>query len=395
MANTPSSPPRVRLESIDVLRGLVIVIMALDHSRDFFSNSHAYFDPIDVTQTSAAFFLTRWVTDFCAPIFSFLAGLGVWLYASHGRPKAEVARMLVTRGLWLILLELTVVRVAWYFNFDFTLLKAGVLWALGWSMIALAGIIHLPLRLIIVLSVGMIVGHNLLDGLQPAEFGAFAPLWSVLHQPGTLPLVGDLRLLVVYPLIPWIGIMAAGYAFGPVFNWDQSVRRRWVFRLGLGLTIAFVVVRGFDGYGDPQPWTFQPHPGYTFLSFLACTKYPPSLTYLLMTLGPAFMLFAALDRPSLPGMIRPIAVYGRVPFLFYVLHLPLLHGMAVAWATWYWGSASWLLANPPGGHWPHDFHFDLTLTYSAWLICVLVLYPVCRWFGEIKSRRRDWWLSYL
>lgn len=395
MAEVLISPQRARLESIDVLRGIVMVIMALDHSRDFFSNSHAYFDPIDVAQTSVAFFLTRWITDFCAPVFAFLAGLGVYLSAARGKPKAVVARMLVTRGLWLVLLELTLVRVAWYYNFDFTLLKAGVIWSLGWSMVALAGIIYLPTRVILILALSMIVGHNLLDSLRPEDFGSFAGLWTVLHGTGYVPLFGDVRLLVVYPLIPWIGIMAAGYGCGPASGWPQGIRRRRVFLIGLGMTIAFVLIRTLNGYGDLHPWTAQPNPVFTFLSFLACAKYPPSLCYVLMTMGPAFILLAALDRPSLPGMIQPFAIFGRVPFLFYVLHLPLLHAMAIAWATWRYGAAPWLFANPPSPPWPHDFHFDLALTYGAWVLCVLLLYPVCRSFARIKATRKDWWLSYL
>ncbi len=395
MAEIPTPSARVRLQSIDVLRGLVIVIMALDHSRDFFSNSHAYFNPIDVTQTSVGFFLTRWVTDFCAPVFSFLAGLGIYLSASRGKPKAAVARMLITRGLWLVALELTVLRVAWYFNFDYTLLKAGVIWSLGWSMVALALLVRLPARLVLILGLAMILGHNLLDGLAPADFGRFAGLWTVLHGTGYVPLFGDVRLLVVYPLIPWIGIMAAGYGCGLALKWDQADRRRRVFLIGLAMTIAFVVIRGLNGYGDPHPWATQPDPLFTVLNFLACEKYPVSLSYVLMTMGPALMLLAALDRPALPAFTRPLDIFGRVPFLFYVLHLPLLHAMAVAWSTWRYGAAPWLFANPPGGHWPHDFHWDLPLTYGAWVACVLLLYPVCRWFADIKSRRRDWWLAYL
>ncbi|MDQ7836536.1 MAG: heparan-alpha-glucosaminide N-acetyltransferase domain-containing protein [Humidesulfovibrio sp.] len=392
-----TAPPakRARMESLDALRGIVMVIMALDHSRDFFSNSHAYFDPIDLSQATVSLFLTRWVTDFCAPVFSFLAGAGAYLSASGGKPMATVSRTLITRGLWLIFLELAVVRAFWYFNFDYSLLKAGVLWCLGWSMIALAALVYLPRRALLTISLAMIAGHNLLDGLKPADFGQLGWLWSVLHVKGYVGPFGGERLLVVYPLIPWIGIMAAGFACGEAIRWDQRTRRRRVFLTGLALTLGYAALRGLNGYGDPEPWAAQANPFLTFLNALGCAKYPPSLSYLLMTMGPALMLLAALDRPTLPAWTRPAAIFGRVPFLFYVLHLPLLHAMAVPWALWRYGSAPWLFANPPGVAWPHDFHFDLPLTYGAWALAVLLLYPLCRWFAGIKATRKDWWLTYL
>jgi uncharacterized membrane protein len=389
-----ATPTRARLENIDALRGIVMIIMALDHSRDFFSNSHAYFDPIDVEKTTVAFFLTRWITDFCAPVFSFLAGVGVYL-ASSRRSKSEVAKIALTRGLWLIFLELAVMRVFWYFNFDYTLLKAGVIWCLGWSLVALAGLIYAPKSVIAIVAALMIAGHNLLDGFKPQDFGALSGLWTVFHQKGYVALFDGVKLLVVYPLIPWIGVMAAGYVCGPAIRWEPNTRRRRVFWIGLGLTLAFVAIRGLNVYGDPHPWTTQPHPFFTFLHFLACEKYPPSLSYMLMTMGPALMLLAALDRPSLPKFVQPTLVFGKVPFLFYALHLPLLHAMAVPWAWLRYGPAPWLFANPPGEDWPYDFQFDLPLTYGAWLLALLLLYPVCRWFAQVKATRKDWWLSYL
>ncbi|MHC1712864.1 MAG: DUF1624 domain-containing protein [Solidesulfovibrio sp.] len=389
------SPRRSRLDNIDVLRGLVMIIMALDHSRDFFSNSHAYFDPIDVTQTSVAFFLTRWVTDFCAPVFCFLAGVGASFSASRGKAKTTVAWLLFTRGLWLIFLELAIIRVAWYFNFDYTLLKAGVIWCLGWSMVALAGLIFLPRWLLISFSVTMLAGHNLLDGIKPSDFGSFSGLWTILHVKGSVQLFDGVRLLVVYPLIPWIGLMSAGYACGPIVKWDPDKRRKLLFISGLALTIGFVLLRWINVYGDLKPWTAQSSPLFTFLDFLACAKYPPSVSYLLMTMGPAFLLLALLDRPQTPGWLTPAKIFGRVPFLFYVLHLPLLHAMAVVWSTWKYGEAPWLFTNPPGATWPHDFQFDLLLTYSGWVVAVLILYPVCKWFADYKASHKNWWLSYL
>lgn len=383
-----------RMEGIDALRGLVMVIMALDHSRDFFSNSHAYFDPIDVHVTTAAFFLTRWVTDFCAPVFSFLAGVGAYISISRGTPLPKAARTLVTRGLWLIFLEIVILRVFWYFNFDYTFLKAGVIWCLGWSMIFLAGMIFLPRRAVLVIALMIILPHNLLDTIKPESFGVFSWLWMLLHVKGTFAIGDSIRVLVVYPLIPWLGIMAAGLCFGEIILLEREKRRPIIFWLGLFLTIGFVLLRGSNIYGDPTPWTTQRDGLFTFFHILACEKYPPSVSYLLMTMGPALMLLSALDRP-LPAWMKPFITFGRVPFLYYMLHLPLLHAMAVPIAFYRFGQAGWLFANPPGQNWPYEFHFDLSLTYAAWIVATLMLYPVCRRFADFKSKRKDWWLSYL
>lgn len=383
-----------RMEGIDALRGLVMVIMALDHSRDFFSNSHAYFDPIDVHATSAAFFLTRWITDFCAPVFSFLAGIGAYISISRGKPIVQASKTLLTRGLWLIFLELVVLRVFWYFNFDYTFLKAGVIWSLGWSMIFLAGMIFLPFRAVLVIGLLLILPHNLLDGIKPESFGRFSWLWMILHVKGTFAIGDSLKVLVVYPLIPWLGLMATGFCFGRIMLQEREQRRKTVFLLGLGLMIGFIILRGSNFYGDPVPWTIQKNGLFTSLDFLACEKYPPSVSYLLMTMGPAFILLSAMDRP-LSAWMKPFVTFGRVPFLYYMLHLPLLHAMAVPVAFYRWGKADWLFANPPGQNWPHDFHFDLLLTYTAWVVATLILYPLCRRFSDFKSQRKDWWLSYL
>lgn len=397
MIDTPAplTPARTtRMDGIDALRGLVMIIMALDHSRDFFSNSHAYFDPIDVHTTTAAFFLTRWITDFCAPVFSFLAGVGAFISLSRGTPLSQAARTLVTRGLWLIFLEIVILRVFWYFNFDYTLLKAGVIWSLGWSMIFLAGMIFLPRPVVLVIALLVILPHNLLDAIPPDAFGAFSWLWMLLHVKGTFAIGASLKVLVVYPLIPWLGLMAAGFCFGKVIVREREKRRPIIFWLGFVLTIGFVILRASNLYGDPVPWTTQKDWLFTLFHFLACEKYPPSVSYLLMTMGPALMLLAALDRP-LPAWMKPFVTFGRVPFLYYMLHLPLLHAMAVPVALYRFGRAEWLFANPPSHTWPYDFQFDLPLTYAAWILATLLLYPVCRRFADFKSKRKDWWLSYL
>src|SRR6187551_1671606 len=378
-----------RLDSVDLVRGLIMVVMALDHVRDYFHFSSLHgMDPVDLTQTTPAIFLTRWITHFCAPLFSFLAGAGVFLSASRGKSKASVSWFLVTRGLWLILLELTFVNWAWNFGFDLHRNWGLVLWALGWSMIALAALIHLPLRGIAAIAVIMIFGHNALDGIKPEAWGGAAWLWQILHAPGTFPIGSSFTFWVYYPLIPWIGIMAAGYAFGAVLKLEPEQRRRWLWRLGGGLILAFVVLRFTNLYGDARPWTAHPRAGFTFLSFLDCSKYPPSLCYLLMTLGPGLLLLAVFDR-GVPRWLQPVLVFGRVPFFYYMLHLPLLHGLAYV--------VNVIRHGPDHGNFsafssvpiPPNAGVGLFLTYVAWAVVIFLLYPLCRWFADYKLRHRD------
>jgi uncharacterized membrane protein len=388
------SPPagRSRLTAVDLLRGLVIVLMALDHARDFFTSVR--FDATDLTQTTAALFLTRWVTHFCAPVFVFLAGTSAFLYQARGRTRGEVSRFLLTRGLWLVVLELTVVRWAWMFNFNYTteLLFVQVIWALGISMIVLAGLIHLPTWAIAAAGIGMIAGHNLFDGVTPESLGAWGPLWTILHVQTAIPLGGEQVLFVIYPLIPWIGVMAAGYAFAPLLRRPERERRRLLLGLGVGLTLAFLVLRAVNGYGDPAPWSGQDSPGRTVLSFLNTTKYPASLLFLLMTLGPAIALLPLLERWTGP-FARAITVFGRVPLFFYVLHLALIHALALLVGTLAGFDPRsflrvWLFL-------PDEWGYGLGVVYLVWAGVVVALYPACRWFAGVKARRREAWLSYL
>ena len=382
---------RVRLDSVDLLRGLAIVIMALDHARDYFTS--ARFDATDLTQTTAPLFLTRWITHFCAPGFVFLAGTSAFLYQARRRSRAEVSRFLLTRGLLLVVLELTVVRWAWTFNFSYTeLLFVQVIWVIGVSMIVLAGLIYLPLRAVAAVGVAMILGHNLLDGVTPQSLGAWGPLWTVLHVQAAMPLGGGRVFVVIYPLIPWIGVMAAGYAFGTLLLRTEQERRRTLLMLGGGLTLAFLMLRAVNGYGDPAPWTVQETAGRTALSFLNTTKYPPSLQFLLMTLGPAIALLPLLERLTGP-VARAVTVFGRVPLFFYVLHLYLIHAVALTVGTLAgFDPRSFLhvwLNNPDG------WGYGLPVVYLVWAGVVLALYPACRWFAGVKARRREVWLSYL
>lgn len=395
-----------------------MVLMALDHTRDFVHGGAMRFDPLDLTQTTPILFLTRWVTHFCAPIFVFLAGTSVYLQMSRGASRAEVSRFLLTRGAWLVLLEFTVIRVVVWFNVDYSFLALmQVIWALGVSMIVLAGLIYLPLRAIAVLGVGMIVLHNTLDGIRfpgwqpgtPAP-DAISMLWFVLHQPAQLfPLwTGGPIVFVMYPLIPWIGVMAAGYAFGSIYTrYTGPSRQKVLFRLGALATLAFVVIRAINVYGDPGPWAAQSSAVFTVLSFLNTAKYPPSLLFLLMTLGPAMLILGALEGPSSATapegkrMMNPVAralvTFGRVPLFFYILQWPLAHGLAILLSLAAGKETGYLFDALPDfyANAPPDAGFSLGVTYLAWATVIAVLYVLCRWYAEVKARSRSVFLRYL
>jgi uncharacterized membrane protein len=382
--------------SIDLLRGSIMILMALDHARDYFGTLGI--NPTDPATTTIPLFFTRWITHFCAPGFFLLTGIGAQLALAR-RSTSDLSGFLLTRGLWLIFLELVVVRCfGWQFNFDYRLTLLAVLWALGWSMIVLGALVHLPTWVPAAFGIALIAGHNLLDSVGSSTFGSLAPLWSILHAPNVV--LNDSRHLVfaAYPLIPWIGVTAAGYGLGQVFRWDGDRRRRFLLWAGTGLIIAFVVLRALNGYGDPRPWTTQKSPGFTVLSFLNTTKYPPSLVYLLMTLGPVLLFLRAVDGARLP-FLRPVLVVGKVPLFYYVLHVPLLHALAVAMCYLRYGEVHWMfesptidrfpITQPPG--WP----LGLPGVYLIWAAVVVMLYPLCRWFAAVKQRRGDAWLSYL
>jgi uncharacterized membrane protein len=376
---------RVRLHSIDMLRGFVIVLMALDHVRTYFTA--ARFDPLDLTQTDPALFMTRWITHLCAPIFIFLAGVSAYLVSRRCSPE-ELRRFLVTRGLWLIALEFTVVYFAWSFNLRY---ESGVImqviWAIGASMIALALLAHLQLRTIAAIALTMIAGHHLLDPIAPESFGDLAWVWKVLHVQGQTTYA-----YVLYPLIPWIGVMALGFASGRVFEIDSQRRRRLLYTAGALSLAAFVTLRALNVYGDPEPWTAQSSLVYTVLSFLDVQKYPPSLLYLLATLGIGALLLGALEsaRGRFAEMLR---TFGRAPLFFYVLHIFLAH-FAAGVVALSMGYGEQILTNL-FLFLPEGWGFGLTGVYIAWIAVLAALYPACRWFAELKQRRTEWWLSYL
>ena len=390
--------PQGRLQQIDILRGAIMIIMALDHVRDFFHSAALSFAPENLARTTPAIFFTRWITHFCAPVFMFTAGLGAFLWLQRGRSKGQLSRFLLTRGLWLIVLELTVSRLAFYFNFDYGFIALIVIWALGCCMLLLAALIHLPVRWLALLSIAMVAGHNLLDRFSAAQFGSLAPLWNVIHQPGIFPF-GKRVVLIAYPLLPWVAVMAGGYCFGQVFLWEPRRRERFLITTGISMTVAFVALRLLNIYGNPAPWSHQRSAIFTVMSFLNCTKYPPSLLFLLMTMGPALVALGCLERVRLRDW-NPVLVFGRVPLFYYLLHLYVLHAIALVMAYIRYGNGSFLF-NPvptmgrPQQPFPSDYGYALWAVYLIWFLVVALAYPACLWYARLKARRRDWWLSYL
>jgi uncharacterized membrane protein len=393
--------PASRVDAIDLLRGVVMVIMLLDHTREFFHREALNFDPTDPTKTHALLFFTRWITHFCAPIFVFLAGTGAYLRAARGESKSSLAKFLVTRGLWLIVLELTVIRVIVWFNFDFHFaFMLQVIWVIGVSMIVLAGLIYLPLRVVAAGSIAIIALHNLLDLLpfQPHNPTTLADaIWLLLHRQGLIFLPSGVYGLVIYPLIPWVAVLAVGYCFGALYEWEAERRRRVLLRLGAGLLIGFVALRGLNVYGDPSRWSVQDSAVRTVLSFLNVSKYPPSLLFLLLTLGAGILGLWWFERAGQGIISRAFVTFGRVPMFFYIGQWLVAHGLAVLVGYLAGQPVGWLFAtmmDQPRPN-PGNLGFSLWVVYVAWLAGLLLLYPLCRWFAGVKRRRRDWWLSYL
>ena len=388
---------RSRLDSIDLLRGIVMVVMVIDHTRDFVHGPAFRYDPTDLARTSAAIFMTRWITHFCAPVFVFLAGVGAYLQRMRGKTTGELSTFLFTRGVWLVFVELVVLHALVWFNLDFSFIgPLQVIWAIGWSMIVLAALVYLPLPAIAVVGIGMIALHNTLDGVTSQ-----APLWIVLHRPAFMMLGGSL-VWSQYPLVPWIGVMAAGYAFGTVYTLDTDRRVRLVLRTGLALTAAFIVIRAINVYGDPSRWSGQSTALFTAFSFINTTKYPPSLLYLLMTLGPALVALALFERagpvgPAASGRARAALVtFGRVPLFFYLWQWVLAHAAAIVANIVAGKPFAYLLLMPPAiFNLPWGTGFHLWTVYLCWACIIAVEYPLCVWFADVKRRRRDWWLSYL
>lgn len=377
-----------RNEAIDLLRGLVMVIMVLDHARGFWGGYTP--SPTDLEVTTMPLFFTRWITHICAPVFVFLAGTSAYLYGTRHQP-AELSRFLFTRGLWLVLIELTVCKYVWVPEPGYSMVLLQVIWAIGWSMIALAGLCFLNMALVGLVGLFIVLGHNMLDSLVASDFGNAAVFWMILHESGPVQLSDGITWFISYPLLPWVGVIALGYSFGVTVNFSAEKRQSLYMRFGLAMIAAFLVLRSLNIYGDPVAWTTQSSTSFTLLSFLNTSKYPPSLLFLLMTLGPALCVLSVFESWSSGRLRNALLVFGRVPLFFYILHLYLLRFTAIPVSFALYGAEA---VKPPPGP-AGSAMLGLVATYVAWLAAILLLYPACRWFARIKQRRRDWWLSYL
>lgn len=398
--NAPVAMKSRRIESIDLLRGFIIIIMALDHVRDYF---HAYsyvHDPTDLQHTSVPIFLTRWITHYCAPVFTMLAGISACLYGLKNG-KAALSKFLFSRGLWLVILELVFVTLAWTFNPHYPAFIIQVIWALGISMIMLALLVHLPRALLLLIGLGLVFGHNALDQVHVSGEGAGALFWSLLHEPNfTGYRLGPFNLIIGYPVLPYIGIISIGYCLGSLYgsDVDPGLRKKTLRNLGIATILLFILLRFTNSYGDPSHWSAQKNFLFTVFSFVNVTKYPPSLLFALMTLGPALVFLAYAERP-LNKLTSKVMIFGKVPMFFYLIHIPLIHGIGVIAAVLSGRPASdmvnfttWVTANTK----LMGYGFSLLVVYIVWLTVLVLLYPLCLKFSKYKQSNQGnkKWLSY-
>lgn len=387
-----------RILSIDLLRGLVMIIMALDHVRMYFGYGTWYSSPTDLATTTPILFFTRWITHFCAPVFLFLAGTSAFLRGTKSASTVQTALFLFTRGIWLVVVELVIVNFGWTFDPTFSLIILQVIWAIGISMIILSSLVFLPMPAIVAIGLALVFGHNLLDGIRVHGIGFSDYLWYILHQPQLVTSNGRV-ISIFYPVLPWAGLMALGYASGNLFQKDFPAARRTFLLLagGIGATLLFMVLRQFNFYGEPFPRQILESSTFTLISFLNTTKYPPSLQFMLMTMGPA-LIFLALIEYARPRATNPLVVFGKVPFFFYIVHIYLIHALAMAalaYTGWDW--RDYILSAPrfQSGR-LIDFGFGLEVVYVIWAIVVVMLYPLCRWYQTVRQNNPGkWWLSYL
>jgi uncharacterized membrane protein len=387
-----------RITSIDLLRGTIMIIMALDHVRDYLYSGSFMFDPLDLEKTSGALFFTRWITHFCAPIFMLLAGTSAYLIGQK-KTKKELSAFLVKRGLWLIFLELVVVNLGWNFNIEFPMFLFITIWALGLSMIILAVFIHLPKKLIAVICIVIIAGHNLLDNIHVAGNTLPAFGWALLHDQQFFTWHNKI-LLVGYPIIPLMAIMPLGYYIGTWYaaGYDAQKRQRNLLVAGGFAIVLFIVLRYTNLYGDPVKWSVQKNAFFTFLSFINVNKYPPSLLYVLITLGSA-CLFLSFTEKLKGAVVNVVSVYGRVPMFYYLIHIYVIHLIAMIasafipgqdWHIWILTKPLWFITDLKG------YGFSLPVAYLIWIGIVIALYPLCKWYDRYKQGNKDkWWLSYL
>ncbi|MDO6604790.1 DUF1624 domain-containing protein [Arenibacter palladensis] len=391
-------PKTDRIESIDILRGLVMVLMALDHVRDYFNYGSFFIDPTDVETTTPILFFTRFITHYCAPVFIFLAGTSAFLYGRN-KTKSQLSKFLLTRGIWLIFMEVVVNNLIWTFDLSYSFPILQVIWAIGFSMICLSFLIYLPYKWILVLGLIIIAGHNLLDGLVMQGNSPEAIVWYLLHQNHTMVLGPDKMILFHYPVIPWIGLMALGYCLGQLYlkDFDEKLRRTWLLRMGLGALALFFVIRGLNVYGDLVPWTVRDSSSKTIISFFNVTKYPPSLAFVLITIGPALLFLYVIENVK-NSITNFFLIFGRVPFFYYFLHVLVIHTAAIMGIIIFGGN--WkdmiLTADVFMNETLVTYGYPLWITYMVWIGVVLALYPLCKKYMIYKINNKDkWWLSYL
>jgi uncharacterized membrane protein len=384
-----------RITSIDLLRGIVMIIMALDHTRDFFHYGASIDqNPMDFSTTNTTLYLTRWITHFCAPVFVFLSGTSIFLSAKKFKTKKELSRFLLTRGIWLILVEIFIIVPVWEFNI--TSIDLQVIWVIGLCMCIMSALVYLPVKVLFATGLAIIFFHNLLDDITITEenFGSF--LWSLVHERHAFPINDKFRILVAYPFLPWLGLMIVGYCTGHLFRSSSAKNRKAIlFYTGIAAIILFILLRSINLYGDMHRWARQSNLSFTILDFIKVTKYPPSLLFILMTVGPALVILALVEKTS-TNLTKQISIFGKVPFFYYILHILLIHLLAML-AFFATGHTTQELdynhynnsTLPPG------FGFPLWVVYVAWGIVILLLYVPCKWYCMYKLNNRKWWLSYV
>lgn len=386
-----------RIQSIDLLRGVVMVLMALDHVRDYFHLGGMATDPTDLETTTPLLFFTRFITHFCAPVFVFLAGTSAFLYGRK-KTRGQLAHFLFTRGLWLIVIEITVNTFFWWFDPAFGFINLQVLWAIGLCMIVLAGLVYLPKRIILVIGLVLIFGHNLLDGITVPGGNIQSGIWYALHQMGFVTIAGR-WVSFSYPILPWIGVIATGYVFGNLYGEQFGERRRkkWLSRMGIVSIALFVLLRGLNLYGDLVPWSIQKDATLTIISFFNVTKYPPSLAFLLITLGPAFLFLATAENIR-NRVSNFLLVFGRVPFFYYLLHILVIHlgailGLIITGNDW---KIMILDQDVFSGSELGSYGYPLSVVYLVWIAVVFITYPFCKKYMIYKANNKHKkWLSYL
>ncbi len=375
-----------------------MVIMALDHVRDYFHYGSFFVDPTNLETTTPILFFTRFISHYCAPVFIFLAGTSAYLYGTK-KTKKQLSFFLFTRGLWLIVLEIIVNNLIWTFDLTYSFSILQVIWAIGLSMIVLSALIHLSYKTVLLIGILLVVGHNLLDGITMQGSSLTSIFWYILHQRMRLVLSPNLMIAFAYPIIPWIGVISLGYCFGKLYqtNFNALKRKQYLLRFGLGATILFFVIRSINIYGDLIPWTTQKNISYTILSFFNVTKYPPSLAYILITLGPALLFLYAIEHIK-NKLTDFFLVFGRVPLMYYFLHVLVIHLLAIIGILIFGGEWSYMIltADVFTNARLLDYGYSLTVVYLVWIGVVLLLYPISKKYMIYKSKNKDkWWLSYL